>query len=98
MSPFAVVARLAGDAADFLEGAGIEHPVDALSDRQPAAGVLAGDAILAAELPGERLALAEFGKFGFPTDRAEVQRLGLGLGDVLVGHRFLLVCHFDTGW
>ncbi len=92
-----VVVRLAGDAADFLEGAGVEHAVDPLPDRQPAAGVLACDTVLAAEFPGERLALTQFGQFGFPTHRAKVQRLGLRLGDVFVGHRFLLALSLDTG-
>ena len=63
-----VVAGLAGDAADFLEAAGIEHVVDPFPHRQPAAGVLALDAVLAAEFAGERLALAQFGEFGFPAD------------------------------
>ena len=80
MLPLRVVVRLAGDAADFLEGARIEHAVDPLPHRQPAAGVLARDAILAAEFAGERLTLAQFGEFGFPTHRAKVQRLSRGWG------------------
>ena len=49
-----VVGRLAGDCADLVEAVGIEHAVDPLADRQPAAFVLALDALLAAHLLGER--------------------------------------------
>ena len=37
-------------------------------DRQPAALVLARNALLAAHLASQRLALAEFGEFGFPAN------------------------------
>ena len=64
-----VVGRLAGDCADLVEAVGIEHAVDPLADGEAAAGVLARDALRAAELPGERRTCAEFGEFRLPPDR-----------------------------
>jgi hypothetical protein len=50
----------------------LETNLDLPSGPAPAAGVLAGDTILAAGFLGERLTLTEF---GFPTHRGQVQRL-----------------------
>ena len=72
-----------------LKRARIEHPVDPLTHRQPPAGVLTRDAVLAAEFASEGLALAQFGEFGLPADFADPRRFGRRLGDVVV-HRFLL--------
>src|SRR5262249_6276435 len=58
----------AGDAADLLERTGIQQSVDSLAYRQAAAFVLARDPFLAAHFARERLALAKFGKLGFPAD------------------------------
>ena len=69
-----VVGRLAGDGADLVEAAGIEHAVDPLADREPAARVLAGDALGAAEFLRQRDARAQFGKFRFPADRRGLLR------------------------
>jgi hypothetical protein len=66
----------------------VETNLDLPSVPAPAAGVLAGDTILAARFPGERLRLIEFGQFGFPTHRAQVQRLRLGLDDVSLAIAF----------
>ena len=68
MLPCRVVAGLAGDAADLLERSGVEQVIDAFAHRQPAAFVLARDALLAAHLARQRLALAEFGEFRFPAN------------------------------
>ena len=63
-----VVLRLAGDAAELVERAGVEDLVDALADGEPAAGMLAIDALLAAHLPGDALALRKLVQFLLPAD------------------------------
>ena len=50
----------------LLEGAGIQNAVDALADGQSAAGVLLGDAFLAALLLGQAAAALDFPDFLFP--------------------------------
>ncbi len=65
---FRIIARLAGDAADFLEAARIEQSVYALTHGQAATRVLPGDTVLATELACQRLPLAQLGQFGFPTN------------------------------
>jgi hypothetical protein len=51
-----------------VERAGIEHLVDALAHREPAAGVLPLDALLAAHLLRDALALGELVEFFLPAD------------------------------
>ena len=52
-----VVRRLAGDGADLVEAAGVQHAVDALAHGEPAALVLARHTLRAAHLLGQRDAL-----------------------------------------
>ena len=51
-----------------VERAGVQQPVDPFPHRQPAAGVLAGNAVLAAQFARQRLAVTQFREFGFPAD------------------------------
>ncbi len=67
-----VVGRLAGDAADLVEGAGIEHLVDALAHREALVVVLALDLLRAAHLVGELLTRPKLVDFLLP---AHVRKL-----------------------
>ena len=69
-----VVGRLAGDRADLVEAAGIQHAVDPLADGEAAALVLARDAVRPAQLLRQRDARAEFGEFRLPADRCGLLR------------------------
>ena len=69
---------------------GIEHAVDPLAHRQPAAFVLALDALRAAELLGQGDALAQFLEFRFPADRCGGSVGGTGTQRAIVGHSWVV--------
>jgi hypothetical protein len=77
------IGRLAGDAADLLEAAGVEHAVDAFAHRHASAFMLARHAVLAAEFACERLAVAQFRQFHLPADAG-----GVRSAYNVVGHAF----------
>ena len=62
-----VVAGLARDRADLVKTAGVQQCVDAFSNRQFAAIVLAFDLVRTAHSTSERLAAMQFIDFGLPT-------------------------------
>ena len=96
-----VVRRLAGDAADFLEGARIEHLVDPFPHRQAAALVLACDPLLTAHLSGNGLAEPQFLQLRLPSDRRCLGRLVGGRlrakRRAVVGHAFPVLGYPKTG-
>src|SRR5262249_36295371 len=70
-----VIRGLAGDAADFMEAAGVQQAIDAFANRQPAALMLPRDAFRPTQFTGQRAPMAEFGEFRFPPDRRFSRRV-----------------------
>jgi hypothetical protein len=72
-----VVTGFAGELADFLEGAGVEQPRDALAHRELALGVVALDRRGAAALLGECPPAMNFLDFRFPAHGSSRARRGV---------------------
>ena len=64
--PIRVVVGAAGQRARLVKAAAIEEALDALADGEASRGMLARDPLVAAHLPGERLAAPQLLELGLP--------------------------------